>query len=755
MGSLSLKVRYRPIRFGLCIRSGDIAALSYAQRLSMTMWGGYFNPIIPVDDTDLAEALIKLFRVDVLWPVTSDSTIEQFISAHAYLRNPFHQNSLFVGRPPDDLKPYYVDIFHPITRLYEEHYKKNTMPNARITVLNWRPDDPLSNLILSAYGGFPSPVTTGFDYEEFVKANLSPTIVSLGQSDPLPDTNKSSFHLSSYSRLFIDEHYSIRNNWRHSGLYIGSVTNFADLLNFWNVRATGTPLQFYDPVFAARLDQRRDTWLEILRQRPPGTLPSDSSIGLWHRQDAPIADPSIYGANIMDVGIDSAIWNGLNIRASLVYFSEHSVLAATDKISTGKQRISFQLPSKPLSEARSTYNQHYVVSIGMGIGLFGEERQTLMTPYLPALNEYYGRNLYFEYDKARVEPESFGIICDVNRSDLSLDSLDVGELISRIFKSFNIDAEPSKAGLVASQLVRQMGGLGGCRPFKITGVRKLIEKYKPDQAFSRGNATNIIHDRDTTGNASFDRHEYLHIERRDRGSLTTSQVFDYMLKRGVFRAGLKFDCPSCKLDFWTSIDDVRSNATCEYCGEEFNITPHLKDGGWGFRRSGLFGKDNNQEGAIPVTLTLMQLNTIFHGKMIYTTGMNLTHVPSGKKCETDFVAVIDSHPGETEIVISECKTRQEITQDDVDNLRLIADTLKAQNLTPFIILSKLVPFTADEIARIRTLNTQYERRVIMFTERELEPYLPYERTEKELNIKVRGSSLADMADATVQIYFTP
>ena len=35
-----------------------------------------------------------------------------------------------------------------------------------------------------------------------------------------------------------------------------------------------------------------------------------------------------------------------------------------------------------------------------------------------------------------------------------------------------IAASPSKPGLIASTLIRQMGGLDGCRPFKIAGVRE-------------------------------------------------------------------------------------------------------------------------------------------------------------------------------------------------------------------------------------------------------------------------------------------
>lgn len=44
-------------------------------------------------------------------------------------------------------------------------------------------------------------------------------------------------------------------------------------------------------------------------------------------------------------------------------------------------------------------------------------------------------------------------------------------------------ARPSPAGLVSARLIDQMGGLEGCRVFKIAGVRSLIKKYNACREF--------------------------------------------------------------------------------------------------------------------------------------------------------------------------------------------------------------------------------------------------------------------------------
>jgi hypothetical protein len=59
------------------------------------------------------------------------------------------------------------------------------------------------------------------------------------------------------------------------------------------------------------------------------------------------------------------------------------------------------------------------------------------------------------------------------------------------------------------------------------------------------------------------------------------------------------------------------------------------------------------------------------------------------------------------------------------------------------------------VERCRAAQEQYQRRVILLSERELEPYFMYERAEKEFIIPGSAISLSDMAQATQNIYFDP
>ena len=753
-----MTVRYRPIRIGWCVRSYDLPALRESWRLSSTMWGGRYNPIIPVDDVAYARALVELFRIDLLWSVSSDAAVKSFIESFPHLSNPLFHDQLFVSHGNGTRSAAILDIYHPICRFYEEYFKYNPNPGPEVVVYEWAEEDPLSDIWLATFGSVPSKEVTGTDYLGLLEKYLAAKRIEIGPTDPWPVGSKARWTLSSLGRSGLQQHYSIINHWGHPGFYIGSAGNFEDLVNYWNLRATDTHIVFFDPTHAARFDDIRTEWLEVLRAHPKGRFESDNTIAIWAKDRNEHRDLSGFGELLRICTVDTGVWNGLNVKAPYVYFSEGSSLA-TIGTSSGKHSVSFQLPTKPFSEEQWTHDQHLVISADLGIGLFGNERSTLTTPYVPELNEFYGRKCYFDWDKARVEPDGLGIISHASRSNLSLNALDVSLLVENIFQVVGLKATPSKPGLIASRLIHQMGGLPKCRPFKISGVRDLIENFGPDQSFTRSGAIQTIRAQNpATKEVRFSLYEDIFIEERPiRSKLTPDAVLTYLLKKNVFRAGLEFDCPGCRLEFWAALDDLSTELNCTYCGHRFNITPYLNHrGDWRFRRSGLFGHNDNQEGAIPVVLTLQQLDTMFGSReMLYTTAMELRS-DSGKikKCETDFVVVVPRHrDGRIQIAIGECKTRKSITQDDIENLKAVAAAFPVGRFDVFIILAKLTDFTQDEINCAVALNDKYHRRAILLTARELEPYHLYERTAKELNIDKIAVTFEDMANITHQVYF--
>jgi hypothetical protein len=141
-----------------------------------------------------------------------------------------------------------------------------------------------------------------------------------------------------------------------------------------------------------------------------------------------------------------------------------------------------------------------------------------------------------------------------------------------------------------------------------------------------------------------------------------------------------------------------------------------------------------------LALALKQLDANNHGRThLYSPSLDLKPKDGTAPLEVDFVWIMSGDARrKSKIVLGECKDRQEDAIDgtDIESLQRAADALPRDRFDTFTLLAKLVPFSDREIAFARTLNSQYQRHVILLTARELEPYHFFERTKKEFPMVV-------------------
>jgi hypothetical protein len=377
------------------------------------------------------------------------------------------------------------------------------------------------------------------------------------------------------------------------------------------------------------------------------------------------------------------------------------------------------------------------------------------------------------YDKIRTEPGRIGLVIDATDPSSSLHAVSVPDLFEKIFEMAGFKSKLSAGGLIARQLIAQLGGVDGARAFKIPRVRRLLKMYGPTDTFTKRGALQLIGGKDPDNqNAKFKDYENLYIEPRPRGTkLTPEAVFTHLVGKGLFRIGVELKCSHCRMESWTALDVLKQKLVCELCGHEFDATRQIVASTWHYRRSGLLGAERNAQGAVPVLLTLQQfhvnLKDLWHDGA-YSPSLDLESKVLGDppKCEIDFVWLIPrSYPDRVVVILGECKDRGgkqggglkdkgTINQKDIDNLRMVADALPRRWFETFIVLAKLCPFTTDEIALAKTLNDEFRRRVILLIDRELEPYHFYDRTKLEYtNIREYGTTAQDLANNTAEMYF--
>jgi hypothetical protein len=438
--------------------------------------------------------LLDRFRVDVLFPLEETEEIAGFIKSHDYLRWPeFGKPQLFHERWEE--RPAYgaiVDIYHVARRIREEDIGEGPEPPFRGTLYSWEETDPLRDVLLATVGAYPAPSAEVPDYAALFTRALKADTVSLRPEEPLPaDINTR----LTPSRLSTEE-LTLEGGGRTEdpGVYVGSANEFADLLSYWNLRACGIELVFFDPQHSARLGpmlEEHKRWLSTL---PPKPWRDGGEVAVWGQNRLEGHDLTVIVPRAMRHGVDDAIWNGLNIEPARPCWDEQSVLGSVDE-SGATPSVTFALPEKPTYDVREFFQQYIAVSVS-GFDQFARDRNvTFFPPYLPNLNEYYGRELYHRYAQARAEyglvGGAIGLLVPTHTSDITLRALPSLQLATRLFGQFGISARPSQAGLVTSRLIAQMGGVQDCRVFKIEGVRTLIAKYRPEQHLTERGQTSL------------------------------------------------------------------------------------------------------------------------------------------------------------------------------------------------------------------------------------------------------------------------
>jgi hypothetical protein len=147
MASVGLRISRRPLRIGWCVRQGDFSSLRIAVRLTSSLWGGRYNPIITVDDDKHAKRLIRGFRVDALFPVGADPLVSAFVQSHDP-RGWFDQNQLIHEGGETYREPPHM---RRISSEDDSVFRNGPTPF-------WEEADPLADCFLLSFGGFTDDV---------------------------------------------------------------------------------------------------------------------------------------------------------------------------------------------------------------------------------------------------------------------------------------------------------------------------------------------------------------------------------------------------------------------------------------------------------------------------------------------------------------------------------------------------------------------------------------------------------------------
>jgi len=707
------------LRIAFLVRAGSRDDLVEAARTNTFLWGGRYNPIVPVgDDLDAARRLIADFRVDLLNAFADDVRIAALITEHEHLAWPMEMGSLLAPRGPDnEIEPTVLDVVPALVDAWEKTFRHHT--DSRFRTFVWGGDDELAALFAVWFGEFQGDFGEYYRtvYEHRLRAPaVSPRETDFGQRDLFTPLNVTGAEL--------DPDLLERTR---VGVVVGDPSDVAHLTGFWNLRAAGYRVDFYTGDDVLDRGLFRHVRNHVARYAELQEYERHIHLFLFGVDDVPQALGEILGDEAQPLRHDGlhAAW-GYRQPPALFRTDSHDVLVSEEERGGDRRLIHLPLAQKPFSDFRfDLTTQQWVVSVGSPVEAPLED--TLHLPNLPRLNGFYRRVTPLIHD-VRAEHQSIGLISAPLDNRLLLSPLPPAELIGEVFALAGLEATRSASGHRAHQIIAQLGHLQRCRVFRLPGVRKLLGQRAAHLGVRAGVAIQTIGE--GFGGAG---HFYVSGEHLDR----PAKVFRFLLAQRVFLATYELDCPNCRLPSLSPSRALDDEVRCPKCGATFLLAPALDRDQWRYQLTGLLGQpeqhvfEDDQEERPPEAIAVLLTLVWFHDAKAGSDPLldaNYTVRIDGADREVDIVAIERGRDGEVALLLGECRTGGRFSADDVDKLSAIAERLRGAGLSCHLVFATLRDeLSHEEIELFRELRDHerigenvLRRPPIVLTRRDLE-----------------------------------
>jgi len=239
MSTSTVFIKYRPLRIGFLVEEGQINQLVKAAGINTMLWGGIYNPIIPISkgNNNYAKQLLNLFNVDVLYKVTEAEEIKTIYDELPFLRDPKHTGEAIFYEDWHSKKNIsaYLDSLSIVNYYWEKEFR-HTSKKFKSDCLHaeWDENDNYSNAFSLMFGYFPSSYNLKYNYKQAFKNGLKANSIKINKDTDLENDLAKSITPIMATSLELE---TSGGRARGDGIYVGSEDNFTDLTNFWNLRA--------------------------------------------------------------------------------------------------------------------------------------------------------------------------------------------------------------------------------------------------------------------------------------------------------------------------------------------------------------------------------------------------------------------------------------------------------------------------------------------------------------------------------------
>lgn len=662
MSTLSASLRLRPTRIGFLVPPHDLAAVREVMQVCTCLWGGIYNPIIPVSSTlpapwrdppfpdvsgrALAEGYIRFFEPDVFVETRGGLAAEAGVADGQleYGEPRTIPISAFSAMDQDRMpRPFGTSIIHVYRHLYEREFRFVSRDGGEVAVINNAGAD--GAFIEAAFGGFP---TEGW------LASMQPAYADAFKPVEVPADSVGFIRILKeglrfplyFTREGLQRDY---NDFGHDGptLFVLDPDSPLDLIDFWNLRLfRGGVL----PISVRWFHDCRDFLSEFLHEsyRP---LPRNSH--------GVMITPTIqFGRSVGKEGAEAlvvaagltalpdcrwlfklwydAIWRDdkddhvarpqpVIVTAAA---SDHEV-AVADGIEPNIRFPSLAPDFAPEHDNTSARWGNVLRLQNYG----GDDRLALVLP--SSFNEVKGWR-FRPGDSAFVAREGFVLPQRYKKMGHYFRLMTGTQAITTWLAAHGIEATPSDPGRIAEQILLSVGGIRGATLLADPETLKLLDQMAKsvrrhdngtieefeDRAIDVGRWKGLVHRRANTGPYHW-------------------VTLDAFINANVVKLGLSVTCPSCLKKNWVGLAAMRELLMCERCLKPFPFpqgTRNFDRTPWQYRVVGPFSVPDFAGGAYSTVLAFRafaDMVALGDAELTYASGLHFAGLGSAP-IEVDF-----------------------------------------------------------------------------------------------------------------------
>ena len=681
--SVTVYRRLRPLRLAFLVRPTDKVALRRFFQINTCLWGGRFNPIVPVfrrtprlwSDSllpspparEIIKGYLAGFEPDYVVNMSTELIDGLGIPEHRLLT----EKDVLDPMSSDSAVGYGLDVVELYADLYQKEFQFQRRHPLEVVSPQFK-DNRMLLFGAACFGEFPFeesmqylPRTYGeaFDAKtvEVDDSNLFTTLSSqVGFPLRMGSANIEVRRLKQLGGPIL--------------FYMNADSPF-DLIDYWNLRATGAHILPVPRQWAAALVEKCSEFITqnyVPYRRVKGMMQCTT---LLRARSVPVSEVKEYKRQLRTPAPNSLItmpsaprmWEESPLESEILSEEGDAEVTITDAT------ISFRSLSPSFAERVGQRGTPRWVNIIRIRDYFGDsESAGVIPPGLPDLALILGS---FDWPGPWAIHE--GIVLPCRYKDWSYRwTLPSGQAVFHAWaKGRGFELDLSGAGRVARQLIHALDGPGGSYSIAHEEIVKLLNDMASGQVVSE------VEDASDHGTRSKVRSKIIPVgvwrtrlkQINDGDDERAKRHLEFLVQHSVLAVGLRLQCQICGQHNWYGVDSLGNIVTCERCLQQFNFpATEPPRNAWHYRTIGAFSVENYAEGGYCVALSLRLLGNLMNAQYTWIPSFTLKQAQGLDLGEVDFAlfgrtAIL--HHDAPYLILGECRTYGKFQAKDVRKMR--------------------------------------------------------------------------------------